>query len=492
MVLDETVTVVGAPVGAGATCPPVSPPKTITRGFRLRVDENPFQDSDSEDELDSEPQKQSNPLPANCAPATPPPFTAISKTPRTARSVKMSSNKASFGFTPLAQQLSDWMPVSPDQGGAAGPEASPTKNEVGGVTSTDVGVAAQASPTRNSYFDDEMSVRDGMQQEDAIDEVGFSSVELDDEDYALAHEADEMSLLEPDQAEDIELSMDASAKCEPERIHADPSAVNGFINAEQEITNEKSHETSSTQQATSIDAYAEFSSAEPAPSEASQEYGDENAIPIDPALLALDSQTPSTPKPFTPKRVLTERVFHTVSKVPLKGEAEGSLSRRSPVKRSASVSKLPNQRPTNTLNRSNTVISYSPSKKARSRSPRKAAIVPDASATPSKEGADSWSTIGTPARTPRRDLNPALLRGAVVFVDVHTTEGADASALFTELLTQMGARCVKTWNWNGSKDDGSKIGITHVVFKDGGRRTLERAKETGGVISCVGVGWVLE
>jgi hypothetical protein len=79
-----------------------------------------------------------------------------------------------------------------------------------------------------------------------------------------------------------------------------------------------------------------------------------------------------------------------------------------------------------------------------------------------------------------------------VFVDVHTAEGADASSLFTELLTQMGARCVKRWDWNGSKVDGSKIGITHVVFKDGGKRTLEKAKETSGVISCVGVGWVLE
>jgi hypothetical protein len=84
------------------------------------------------------------------------------------------------------------------------------------------------------------------------------------------------------------------------------------------------------------------------------------------------------------------------------------------------------------------------------------------------------------------------LKGAVVFVDVHTTEGADASGLFIELLTQMGARCVKRWDWNGTKHDGSKIGITHVVFKDGGRRTLEKARETGGVISCVGVGWVLE
>jgi len=103
-----------------------------------------------------------------------------------------------------------------------------------------------------------------------------------------------------------------------------------------------------------------------------------------------------------------------------------------------------------------------------------------------------WSTIATPARTPRRDLDTSLLKGAVCFVDVHTSEGADASLIFTELLTQMGARCVKSWNWNGCSEDGSKIGITHVVFKDGGKRTLEKSRATDGVVSCVGVGWVLE
>jgi hypothetical protein len=82
-----------------------------------------------------------------------------------------------------------------------------------------------------------------------------------------------------------------------------------------------------------------------------------------------------------------------------------------------------------------------------------------------------------------------------VYVDVHTTEGADASAVFVELLTQMGAKCVKTWGWNphgSSEEAGEKIGITHVVFKDGGKRTMEKVREAGGVVSCVGVGWVLE
>jgi hypothetical protein len=89
-----------------------------------------------------------------------------------------------------------------------------------------------------------------------------------------------------------------------------------------------------------------------------------------------------------------------------------------------------------------------------------------------------------------------MLRGAVVFVDVYTSEGADASSIFVELLTQMGAKCMKSWNWNpsGSGNDvtSSKVGITHVVFKDGSKRTLEKVRESNGIVQCVGVSWVLE
>lgn len=507
MVIDDAVTDVEGLADNQVTTPPTSPPTARNGAFNLReMDDNPFQDSDSEDEHESESRFPptvlagfgiSSPNFAS-SPATPTPFTAISKTPRTARSIK-SNGKAPVGFTPLAKQLSDWMPASPE------------KSDLGSsrTISADIGAVVQPSPARNTYFDDEMSVRDEMQiaseePEDDIEENDFSPVELDDEDYALADEADEMSLLEPNQLESVEHVMDEPVGFEP----ATEDMADEFINIEQGGVNHMMDEfvhTDSTHGETSIDAACQVensgetvaqvdnSDAELALSEFSQEYGDENEIPIDPALLALDAQTPTKPKFVTPKRVLTERVFHTVSKVPLKSEAGASPVRASPVKRSASISKLPNQRPTNSLSRSKTVISYSPSKRLRSRSPRKddAAVLGDC-ATPSAAGADAWSTIGTPARTPRRDLNTALLRGAVVFVDVHTTEGADASGLFTELLTQMGARCVKRWDWNGSKEDGSKIGITHVVFKDGGRRTLEKAKETGGVVSCVGVGWVLE
>ena len=109
------------------------------------------------------------------------------------------------------------------------------------------------------------------------------------------------------------------------------------------------------------------------------------------------------------------------------------------------------------------------------------------------------SAASSPAKTPTRPVEVnGILSGAVVYVDVHTTEGADASGLFIELLTQMGAKCVKTWNWNprqsaANEDAASpKIGITHVVYKDGGKRTLEKVQAAAGVVRCVGVSWVLD
>ncbi|KAI9794251.1 MAG: hypothetical protein M1816_006177 [Peltula sp. TS41687] len=113
-------------------------------------------------------------------------------------------------------------------------------------------------------------------------------------------------------------------------------------------------------------------------------------------------------------------------------------------------------------------------------------------------------TVTTPTKTPRPAGFSQILRGAVVFVDVYTAEGANASSLFIESLTQMGARCVRQWNWNPNNATSSngnlingtnnvpRIGITHVVFKDGGKRTMEKVRASNGVVSCVGVAWVLD
>ncbi|EXJ95955.1 hypothetical protein A1O1_01080 [Capronia coronata CBS 617.96] len=113
------------------------------------------------------------------------------------------------------------------------------------------------------------------------------------------------------------------------------------------------------------------------------------------------------------------------------------------------------------------------------------------------------------SRPPLQAMSEGILNGAVVHYDIHTTEGMDASGVFVDLLTAMGARCVKEWRWNprSSVTAGSGAyqnesdpaetpnigtGITHVVYKDGGRRTLEKVRSAQNQVLCVGVGWVLD
>ena len=127
---------------------------------------------------------------------------------------------------------------------------------------------------------------------------------------------------------------------------------------------------------------------------------------------------------------------------------------------------------------------------------------PNATATPAtiKGVKNARSAAPTPSRTPLKSVGGGVLHGAIVYVEVHTTEGADASGVYVDLLTQMGARCVKDWRWNprasinGAEDpvNPTKAGITHVVYKDGGKRTLEKVRDAKGEIWCVGVRWVLE
>ncbi|KAH8152376.1 uncharacterized protein LAJ45_03216 [Morchella importuna] len=106
------------------------------------------------------------------------------------------------------------------------------------------------------------------------------------------------------------------------------------------------------------------------------------------------------------------------------------------------------------------------------------------------------SQLSSQSSTRSNVIRPAgVLAGAVVFVDVYTSEGADASAAFVETLRGLGAKVLKSWNWNpnsnGAPGEGErKVGITHVVFKDGSPRTLQKVKESKGVVLCVGVAWV--
>ncbi|POR35781.1 Uncharacterized protein TPAR_04014 [Tolypocladium paradoxum] len=395
--------------------------------YQLRQkDMDPFHDLKSESDSENE-----APSPVKYMPHTP---SRSSKAPRASR-------RSTIGLASLAEQFGSWSAASPvkaDTGlGAATESDDAIPEAVNEQQEPAEAIEAQESPMKSTFFEDEMSVHvDPVSEEKEpipetsaepeLDEPSLDDIMVIDEDVALAQEANDMSAMETEEVDEV--------------VHG-RSFDDGL-------------------------------------SEASQEYGDENQIPVDPAMMSQPTV------PVTPVRPMQQKSFFTTTKVPLKPADDSTPS---PLKkRSFSASRIGSKRP-DTLPRSATVISYSPIKEKGKSS--------GAPVTPSKT--DMWSTMGTPARTPRRDLDPALLRGAVVFVDVHTTEGADASGIFVELLNQMGARCVKTWHWNPSSPvtsdmSSNKVGITHVVYKDGGKRTLEKVREANGVVHCVGVSWVLD
>ncbi|KAL6891982.1 hypothetical protein GGI43DRAFT_425260 [Trichoderma evansii] len=361
-------------------------------------------------------------------------------TPRT-RSAMKGSRRSTLGFSSLSDQLGSWS------------AASPVKHAVS--------------------FAEELQLSDAEDHESPEDEMAENAEEQDleeetmiiDEDTVLAQETNEMTLSDPMEGED----------------------------------------TSNTRQ-----------SFDDSLSDASQEYGDENQVPVDSPVPIPVPQA----APITPVGRPTTRSFNTTTKIPTK---PAGISTPSPLKKksfSASraapkrpgqpkrgapvlISTPEKQQPLRRSSRNISTISEEPKQTVEPTTPAAKAEkvskieTPEQSAEPStpEAKADLWSKIGTPARTPRKDLNSNLLRGAIVFVDVHTSEGADASSIFVELLTQMGARCLQKWSWNpnsASNSETTRVGITHVVFKDGSKRTLEKVREANGVVQCVGVSWVLD
>lgn len=416
--------------GDVSTTPPNSPPRESLFMFGLREkDLIPFDMtySESEDEITRD-------MTANTA----------SPAKSTRGSVKR-ARTSGLGFTPLARRFDEWQARSPLKPKTPKTQKSPeTREDSSGL---------KDFINKGTFFDDEMCARQEQTANDSANDTDplsaipdikdpvIEDISITEEDLDLAAEANEMSVMSPDQVESM-LNLDSN----------DDSI-----------------------------------------SDASQEYGDENEIP------GQHTNGFSLP-PVTPQRRMRREV-HTVSKVPLKAADESTPPPQPSLrKRRHSVARVQVSRPTHQMSRSATVISYSPSHTKQADAAFEEAAIEESHErsrslsppeTPSKPAA--WIDAETPGRTPRRDVTPTLLRGAVVFVDVHTVEGADASALFVELLTQMGARCVKTWNWNPNAEDAiSKVGITHVLFKDGGKRTMEKVRETGGAVQCVGVGWVLE
>lgn len=516
-----------------STTPTSSPPRNSVGNFALRdQDDDPFLGSDSEDELASS-LPQYSPAPLSSfkisavdfgAPATPTPSmlgnttpkagqyeTAINGFAKTGSGSRSSREKREkIGFTPLARQLSEWMAASPSKSSSSSSsddsdgeqQQSPTQAAMEDILVASPAGSVPTSAIKSTFFDDEMSIRDEMAEAsdpNFMDAIEFAPSEMDEEDLALVEEADELSLLDPDAFIQSDLPTSEQVRDEAGSLSELDQYDGGLSTASDEP---------------SLIAVDEINSAEigdeststidtAALSEASQEYGDENALPIEPAarieainvirptLPAMDAPTLQGPAPLserrfaTPRRVMGERAFHTVSKVPLKPPGDESPRQAAMTQVSNTVSRLPTQKGVPLL-----IDGKTPTKQTRSVS------------TPTHS--PGWSVAGTPVRTPRPDLNNQVLKGAVVFVDVHTAEGADASAIFIELLGWMGAKCVKTWNWNpsssspvenlgsGGTGSGTKVGITHVVFKDGGKRTIEKVRESNGVVLCVGVGWVLE
>ncbi|KAK5195281.1 hypothetical protein LTR99_002480 [Exophiala xenobiotica] len=132
-----------------------------------------------------------------------------------------------------------------------------------------------------------------------------------------------------------------------------------------------------------------------------------------------------------------------------------------------------------------------------------------AMATKAKTPSTSLKSRTPATRTPLKPVGDGPLSGAVVHYDIHTSEGSDASAFYIDMLTSMGARCIKEWRWNPraslfavnpesaeneaeSEAPSQAVGVTHVVYKDGGKRTLEKVRSAKGQVLCVGVSWVLD
>ncbi|KAL8907731.1 MAG: hypothetical protein Q9207_001214 [Kuettlingeria erythrocarpa] len=412
-----------------------------------RVDE-----SESEDELAS-PQKLASPSPLKTFGISAKDFGTTSDVglakstgllANAHRASTRRSQRNSVAMTPLAMQMSSWLAASPEK--KEGEQIaykrgvfSPAKRIFPIGNEQSPANLALGSPAKPTFFEDEMAIRD---EEDAMLVAEGTSIDELQDDY----------------------------KDEQIEVHGSED------------------------------------------SQASETYGDENAVPEGSAYYVLEQQEQDYTLTCTPAKVFDQyrREIHTVSKVPLRPAADDSplvipRKRSRSLTGPLSVVSMPERE---SIGRDSIL---SPVLQDRNLS---MAMLPGDSnvpTTPETSAAGQSLLFNTPGRSIRKGGYSSVLKGAVVYVDVHTTEGADASGIFVDLLTQMGARCIKQWHWNpqGSlssivgdspKQDpfqeagtpGGKIGITHVVYKDGGKRTLEKVREAKGAVLCVGVGWVLD
>ena len=423
-----------------------------------------------------------------------------------------------LGFTPLASQLGQWNATSPDKRPAKKYPIpglfSPVKVHSRRARDSLEGrhsirarqsMASRASlaagtPTLARLFDGEMKILvRGRERSDYEGSMLIDDESMNDVDITmLSHEPDmghveDQEPTEPFQVDDEvyadenEIPPEPTVTVPPNLFYEDRN--NGNDRAEVDLQEDEN--ISSEEPTVTIPATLFFGDKE-------NDRNQNGSMPPNAHL----------PMSVTPVRGrTTPRTVHTVSKVPLKPEDDGSLriSRKRARSLSAGSSGLiPQLTPTPAL-KANTL----PSPK-KSKSPLKQQFdVEDLSeptgeeeeVTPKPTRTRQSPVRSTPARSAKKPATNLVLQGAVVYADVHTMEGADASGIFIELLTQMGARCVKSWNWNprtslspvdGAEPKETKVGITHVVYKDGGVRTLEKVREANGLVKCVGVGWVLD
>ncbi|KAI4226666.1 MAG: hypothetical protein L6R36_002979 [Xanthoria steineri] len=405
-------------------------------------------DSESEDELAS-PEKRTSLSPLNNFGISTKDFGTPSAVPsgeakRPSTRVHRSSRamkRDSVAMTPLAVQLSSWLAASPEkktgaQGGSKRGIFSPLRPVFPARNQSSPAAISVGSPAKQSFFEDEMVIRDADEAASDLEEGSTDELQETSNDEFLGVPAD------------VQTDVD---------------------------------------------------------SQASEIYGDENAVPEDQIFVGHNMQDHTLT--CTPARVFGEnpREIHTVSKVPLRPAADDSPL-MVPRKRSKSLTAplseicLPKVLSIGRdsilspiLQDTNLAMSMLPGDV-------------DALDTPETPTAGPRPAASTPGRSIRKGGYSNVLKGAIVHVDVHTTEGADASGIFVDLLTQMGARTVKQWHWNPQASETSprtnaspevattrsKVGITHVVYKDGGKRTLEKVREAKGAVLCVGVGWVLD
>ncbi|KAJ5675506.1 hypothetical protein N7462_008403 [Penicillium macrosclerotiorum] len=393
-----------------------------------------------------------------------PTFHAVSDTP-SASDKRKSNFNVDLGFTPLAQQFNSWEANTPSQGRPLRPRRRGIFSLVGPLEKD------AENPTPRPSTPKPSTPNSGDVSYPDLSNTPLTTTPPISVEMPLHAESEDISTT-PKSTRAAESPV---VEEEESLMFYSPIRTDIFEDPESPEVDENLSVSAKARESLSILGPTEDETQKPLP----EDEDKENCV--SPFIL-----------PATPIKRGTDqlRTVHTVSKVPLKGEGEVSPLKL-PRKRGLS---LESTSPT----RSSPRIRKSPSPKRRCSTSRRST-----GKMPEIQIPQSPSVTGSPGKTPRRrsSISKQALRGAVVHVDVHTTEGEDASGIFLELLQQMGARCVKSWSWNprcslspvdGEEPKESRVGITHVVYKDGGLRTLEKVKHAGGLVKCVGVGWILD